>query len=157
MIERLNNFKVNLISNRKNRKFNKRTIYAVELLKEESIYYNIDKKVKLGQIEYKYQDELKKIMLQVLYGIVKHLELDTTRVIFYDPQTINIEPDKKVIDFENDREILIFGFYEIDADRCLMISFEKEIIKHVRYKVFKDTLKTFKFPYSAHIDKNKIN
>lgn len=157
MIEKLNNFKVNLISNSKNRKFNKRTIYVVELLKEEDIYYNIDKKLKLGHIEYKYKDELQKIMLQVLYGVVKHLELDITRVIFYDPQTINVEPDNEVIDFENDREILIFGFYEINADRCLMITFEKEIIDHDKYKVFKDTLKTLKFPYSAYIDKDKIN
>jgi hypothetical protein len=107
MIEKLNNFKVNLISDKKNRKFNKRIIYAVELFKDEGIYYNIDHKIKLGKIEYKYQDELKKIMLQILYGVVKHLDLDTERVIFNDPQTINVEIEKEIKELGEDNTILI--------------------------------------------------
>lgn len=66
MIEKLNNFKVNLVSQRKNRKFNKRTIYPVELLKEESINYNIDQKIKLGKIEYKYQDDSQLINIELV-------------------------------------------------------------------------------------------
>lgn len=157
MIEKLKNFKVNLVSNKKNRKFNKRTIYALELLKDEGMYYNIDQKIKLGKIEYKYQDELEKVMLQVLYGVVKHLELDTERVIFNDPQTINIEVEKEIKVLGEDETILIFGFYEINADRSLLITFEDQIVNDTRYLLFKDPSNHLKFPYSAYIDKDLIN
>lgn len=157
MIEKLKNFKVNLVSNKKNRKFNKRTIYAVELLKDEGIYHNIDQKIKLGKIEYKYQDELEKIMLQVLYGVVKHLELDTERVIFNDSQTINIEVEKEIKELGEDETILIFGFYEINADRSILITFEDQIVDESRYLLLKDPNNHLKFPYSAYIDKDLIN
>ncbi|PTX14865.1 hypothetical protein SAMN04488598_13814 [Halanaerobium congolense] len=157
MIEKLNNFKVNLVSQKKNRKFNKRTIYAVELLKDEGIYYNIDKKIKLGKIEYKYQDELLKIMLQVLNGVVTHLELDTERVIFNDSQAINIEVEKEIKDLGEDETILIFGFYEINADRSMLITFEDQIVDDKRYLLYKNFDKVLKFPYSAYIDKDLIN
>lgn len=154
MIEKLNNFKVNLVSQRKNRKFNKRTIYPVELLKEESINYNIDQKIKLGKIEYKYQDELQKLMMQVLRGVVIHLELDTERVIFNDSQVINIELEKEITELGNNENILIFGFYEINAERCLLITFEDQIVEGARYRVLKNPIYRLKFPYSAYIDKN---
>jgi hypothetical protein len=157
MIEKLNNFKVNLVSQKKNRKFNKRTIYAVELLKDESIYYNIDKKIKLGKIEYKYQDELLKIMLKVLNGVVTHLKLDTERVIFNDSQAINIEVEKEIKVLGEDETILIFGFYEINADRSMLITFEDQIVDDKRYLLLKNPEKIQRFPYSAYIDEDLIN
>ena len=157
MIEKLSDFKVNLVSQKKNRKFNERTIYAVELLKDESIYYNIDQKIKLGKIEYKYQDELQKLMLQVLRGVVNHLGMDSERVIFNDPQMINIEVEKDIKELGDEDNILIFGFYEINADRSLLITFENQIVDDSRYLLFKNSENTIKFPYSAYIDKDLIN
>ena len=96
-------------------------------------------------------------MLQVLNGVVTHLELDTERVIFNDSQAINIEVEKEIKDLGEDETILIFGFYEINADRSMLITFEDQIVDDKRYLLYKNFDKVLKFPYSAYIDKDLIN
>jgi len=144
MIEKLNDFKVNLTSI--NKKFNTRSVVAVEMKKVNNSYYKVDEYITLGEIDYNYKDEMKDKMRNIVNAVSRYLDLNNERLIFEDTSMINIE--RNVVDEDNSSlNIEFYGFYEMSADRVFMLSFEREIDVDTKYLVIMNIIRKENFRF----------
>jgi len=154
MIEKLNNFEVNLTSIHK--KFNTRSVVAVEMKKVNNSYYEVDDCITLGEIDYNYNNELKEKVRNIVDAVARYLDLNIQRLIFEDTSTINIE--KNIVDEDNSHlNIEFYGFYEMSANRVFMLSFEREIDLDIEYLVIMNIIRKSKFPFSATVNEDLTN
>jgi hypothetical protein len=158
MIEKLQDYNLKIVNKKDERYFNERNIVAVEMIKTKNFYYKIDKVIDIAEIKYKYKEELLEKMKIIINNISDYLDLNKERIIFNDPNMLNIELDVEVNieKFEQRPELEFYGFYEISSEKIFMFTFEDQLKYDIEYFVLMNTMFGSKFPFTAD-GVNKLN
>lgn len=151
MIEKLQDYNLKIVNRKNERYFHQRNIVAVEMIKTEDFHYKIDKAIDIAEIRYKYKIELLEKMRIIVDNIADYLNLNIERIIFNDPNILNIELDVEVSkeEFEQKPLLEFYGFYEIGPEKIFMMTFEEQIRYDIDYFVLMNTYFAFKFPFTA--------
>jgi len=158
MIEKLQDYNLKIVNKKDERYFNERNIVAVEMIKTKDFYYKIDKVIDIAEIKYKYKEELLEKMRIIVNNIADYLDLNKERIIFNNPNILNIELDVEVDieKFEQKPELEFYGFYEISSEKIFMLTFKDQLKNDIEYFVMMNTIFSSKFPFTAD-SINKLN
>lgn len=151
MIEKLQDYNLKIVNKKNERYFHQRNIVAVEMIKTEDFHYKIDKAIDIAEIRYKYKIELLEKMKIIVNNIAEYLDLKRERIIFNDPNILNIELDVEVnIEKFEQKPLLEFhGFYEISPEKIFMLTFKDQLRYDIEYFVLMNTMFSSKFPFTA--------
>lgn len=157
MIEKIN--KINLIDSFSNStELKEKIIIAVELKKIISPEYIISKTKKIGKVYYINNNDLDDKMIKLSVEISQDLNLNYTRILnYHNDSIINIELEGKETKFIGEYGLHFYGFYELNQEEVFILAFEDELIRNIKYLIYKNIKFINKFPYDSLPNDEYIN